>query len=178
MIYFDKDKQAYMYKINNPLCTVTNEQWHEFCLLKLGKDYDISADGIVDLRVTPEYIVEEIIRLKREKKTENNEKLARARTSHTFTVTLQGQECVFDTTKQTQSDLNSAAISASIGQPWVWTTNNRVVLELTSEDVQAVAIAYSQAVNEDISKWSYYDELIDIAETLEQLKEIEINYEN
>lgn len=177
MIYFDTSKNAYTFAIENQLCTVTDEEWNEFCTLKLGKDYDVTSDGIVDLRVTPEYIAEEIIRLKREKKTENDEKLAMARTSHTFTVTLQGQECVFDTNKQTQSDLNSAAISASIGQPWVWTTNNRVVLELTSEDVQAVAIAYSQAVNEDINKWSYYDELIDVAKTLDELNNIEIIYE-
>ena len=177
MIYFDNNKHAYMQEIDNPLCVVEQAEWDKFCLLTLGKDYDVTSDGIVDLRLTPEYIAEEIIRLKREKKTENDGKLAMARTSHTFTVTLQGQECVFDTNKQTQSDLNSAAISASIGQPWVWTTNNRVVLELTSEDVQAVAIAYSQAVNEDINKWSYYDELIDVAKTLDELNNIEIIYE-
>ena len=159
MIYFDMSKNAYTFAIENQLCTVTDEEWNEFCL-----------------RVTPEYIAEEIIRLKREKKTENDEKLAMARTSHTFTVTLQGQECVFDTNKQTQSDLNSAAISASIGQPWIWTTNNRVVLELTSEDVQTVATAYAQAVNEDMQKWAYYDESIELAENIEELDRIEIEY--
>lgn len=120
---------------------------------------------------------EKLLELKKEKHTENQRKLDVARTSHVFTVMLQDKECVFDTKDKTQNDLNSAAISATLGQPWAWTTNNRVTLFLTAEDVQTVATAYAQAVNEDIQKWVYYDELIDVAETLDELNNIEIIYE-
>ena len=176
MIYFDISKNAYTFAIENHLCTVTDEEWNEFCTLKLGKDYDVTSDGIVDLRVTPEYIAEVFARKKQEKHAENQRKLDIARTSHVFTVTLQDKECVFDTKDKTQNDLNSAAISATLGQPWVWTTNNRITLLLTAEDVQTVASAYSQAVNEDIQKWAHYDELIELTTTIEELNNIEIDY--
>lgn len=178
MIYFDKVyKLAHTNEIPNPLCIIKNEVWSEFCFLKLGKDYDITADGIVDLRVTPEYIAEVFARKKQEKHAENQRKLDIARTSHVFTVTLQDQECVFDTKDKTQSDLNSAAISASIGQPWLWTTNNRITLSLTSEDILAVSSAYAQAVNADIAKWTEYETLIEQTQSIEELNNIEIDYE-
>lgn len=165
-----------MQEIDNPLCIVEQAEWDKFCLLTLGKDYDITSDGIIDLRNTPEYIAEVFRNKKQEKHAENQRKLDVARTSHVFTVTLQDNECVFDTKDKTQNDLNSAAISATLGQPWVWTTNNRITLLLTAEDVQTVASAYSQAVNEDIQKWAHYDELIELTTTLEELNNIEIDY--
>ena len=56
MIYFDKKKEAYGYEIENPLCIVEDVVWQEYCLLTLGKDYDINESGIVDLRNTEEYL--------------------------------------------------------------------------------------------------------------------------
>lgn len=122
------------------------------------------------------YNAELLAKSKLQKKAENQQKLDIARTSHSFTVTLQNQECEFDTKDKTQSDLNSAAISASIGQPWLWTTNNRITLSLTSEDILAVSSAYAQAVNGDIAKWTEYEALIEQAQTTEDVQEIEIVY--
>lgn len=56
MIYFDKEKQAYAYEIAEPLCVVSADQWAEFCTLTLGVEYDVTADGIIDLRESEEYI--------------------------------------------------------------------------------------------------------------------------
>lgn len=57
MIYFDINKQANAFEIENPLCVVELEQWQEFSTLTLGKEYDVTADGIIDLRETEEYKV-------------------------------------------------------------------------------------------------------------------------
>ena len=118
----------------------------------------------------------ELAKAKAEKHAQNQRKLDAARTSHEFTVTLQGQTCEFDTKDKTQSDLNSAAISAGAGQPWLWTTNNLVTLSLTSEDIQTVSAAYMQAVNEDIRKWAAFEVQIDAASTLKTLENVDITY--
>ncbi len=110
------------------------------------------------------------------KKAENQQKLDEARTSHTFTVTLQNQECEFDTKDKTQSDLNSAAIASGMGQPWLWTTNNRITLSLTAEDIQIVSAAYMQAVNADIAKWTTFEEQIESATSAQEVENIEIEY--
>ena len=118
----------------------------------------------------------ELAKAKAEKHAQNQRKLDAARTSHEFTVTLQGQTCEFDTKDKTQSDLNSAAISAGAGQPWLWTTNNLVTLSLTSEDIQTVSAAYMQAVNEDIRKWAAFEVKIEAASTLKTLENVDITY--
>ena len=110
------------------------------------------------------------------KQAENQQKLDEARTSHTFTVTLQNQECEFDTRDKTQSDLNSAAIASGMEQPWLWTTNNRITLSLTAEDIQIVSAAYMQAVNADIAKWTDFEEQIENATSAQEVENIEIVY--
>ena len=117
-----------------------------------------------------------LLEAKNKKYEENQKALDKARTSHVFTVTLQNHECEFDTTDKTQADLNSAAISASMGQPWLWTTNNRITLSLTVEDIQIVSLAYMQSVNADIAKWTEFEEQIEQATSLEELNSIVIEY--
>ena len=114
--------------------------------------------------------------VKVQKHNENQIALDKARTSHIFTVTLQNQECEFDTKDKTQSDLNSAAIASGMGQPWLWTTNNRITLSLMAEDIQIVSLAYMQAVNADIAKWTEFEEQIEQAETVEAINAIVIDY--
>ncbi len=120
---------------------------------------------------------EALVELKKQKQQENQKALDVARTSHTFVVTLQNQECEFDTKDKTQSDLNSAAIASGMGQPWLWTTNNRITLSLTAEDIQVVSAAYMQAVNADIAKWTAFEEQIEQAETIAAVENIVIEYE-
>ena len=119
---------------------------------------------------------EALVELKKQKQQENQKALDVARTSHTFVVTLQNQECEFDTKDKTQSDLNSAAIASGMGQPWLWTTNNRITLSLTAEDIQVVSAAYMQAVNADIAKWTAFEEQIEQAETIAAVENISIEY--
>ena len=65
MIYFDNNKQAHGSEIASPLCEVAEDVWSEFSTLTLGKDYDVTSDGIVDLRESAEYKAEQA--LEREK---------------------------------------------------------------------------------------------------------------
>lgn len=127
----------------------------------------------------PQKTYEQLLWEEKNKKHEENQKaLDKARTSHVFTVTLQNHECEFDTTDKTQADLNSAAISASMGQPWLWTTNNRITLSLTTEDIQIVSLAYMQSVNADIAKWTEFEEQIEQAQTVEAINAIVLDYTN
>ena len=125
----------------------------------------------------PQKTYEQLLLEEKNKKYEENQKaLDKARTSHVFTVTLQNQECEFDTTDKTQADLNSAAISASMGQPWLWTTNNRITLSLTTEDIQIISLAYMQSVNADIAKWTEFEEQIEQAQTVDEVNNINLDY--
>ena len=126
-----------------------------------------------------QYLTEDeaLVELKAQKQQENQKALDVARTSHTFVVTLQNQECEFDTKDKTQSDLNSAAIASGMGQPWLWTTNNRITLSRTAEDIQVISAAYMQAVNADIAKWTAFEEQIEQAETIVAVENIVIEYE-
>lgn len=59
MIYFDKNKQAYGQEVGELLCVVEDEDWREFSTLDLGVEYDVTEEGIVDLRQTSEYLAKE-----------------------------------------------------------------------------------------------------------------------
>ena len=148
------------------LCEVgtgTNAEFYQYIGMTEQDVCQSSVDGNWYLsEKCPQKSYEQLLLEEKNKKYEENQKaLDKARTSHVFTVTLQNHECEFDTTDKTQADLNSAAISASMGQPWLWTTNNRISLMLTAEDIQTISATYMTVVNNDIKKWTYFDELIE-----------------
>lgn len=52
MIYFDNNKNAYGFKIDNYICSITDEQWAEYA----GTDkWDIINGVFTDITDTPEY---------------------------------------------------------------------------------------------------------------------------
>ena len=179
MIYFDDLKKAYANKIDNVYGTDTDEKWAEFCTLTLGADYDIKEgeNCIVDLRQTPEYIAEKLAKAKTEKIAETETKLDEKRYNFVLTVTLQDKECVFDTNKKTQDDLQTAAIFTSNGGVYPnWVTNNGITLDLTAEDIRTVFNAIFPLVSPLYTKQLQYIEQIEQAETLEELNAIIIDY--
>ena len=104
------------------LCEVgtgTNAEFYQYIGMTEQDVCQSSVDGNWYLsEKCPQKTYEQLLLEEKNKKYEENQKaLDKARTSHVFTVTLQNQECEFDTTDKTQADLNSAAISASMGQP-------------------------------------------------------------
>lgn len=67
MIYFDENKQAYGFPINDCICVISDETWAEYN----GKDkWDIIDGEFVDITDTPEYQEEQTA--KRQADFENN----------------------------------------------------------------------------------------------------------
>lgn len=176
MIYFDVDKHAYMQKIENPLCAVTDEQWQEFCLLTLGKDFDITADGITDLRATPEYIAEALRVKKAEKQAENTQK-AKLAVENGF-VTFKNAQ--FETNAQTVGDLTATMLilqASGSEEPYIWLSKDDKVIELSVDDFGTLGGLIAEFKNTVWNeKYIAYKTAIEQAETLTELEDIEIEY--
>ena len=176
MIYFDNNKHAYMQEIDNPLCVVEQAEWDKFCLLTLGKDYDVTSDGIVDLRVTPEYIAEVFNQKKQEKQAENTQKAKQAVENGYVTF----KNAQFETNAQTVGDLTATMLmlQASGIETYSWLSKDDKVVELSVEDFSTLGgliAEYKNAVWNE--KYIAYKMAIENAETLEELNNIEIIYE-
>lgn len=114
---------------------------------------------------------------KADKYTENDTKASEARYGKEFTLTIQEQECVFDTTQTTQTDLLTAFAVCSTGATYDgWITNNGVELDLTLEDVALVSATFKEKSNV-YGKWNEYKQAIDNAETIADVEGININYD-
>lgn len=116
--------------------------------------------------------------LKEDKIIENDIKANKYRYNQEFTVTVQEQECIFDTKEKTQNDLNTATnFCLATGRTYDnWTTNNGVVLNLTLEDINIIFEEF-KAKADVYTKWLEYDTAIKKAKTIEQLEKIDISYD-
>lgn len=113
---------------------------------------------------------------KKNKYSENDEKAKDARYNQEFTITVQEQECVFDTSAQTQADLLTAFAVCSTGETYDgWVTNNGVELDLTLEDVALISNTFKELSNV-YGKWNQFKELIDAAQTVADVQAIDIDY--
>ena len=175
MIYFDTSKNAYTFTIENQLCTVTDEEWNEFCTLKLGKDYDVTSNGIVDLRVTPEYIAEVFNQKKQEKHIENTQKAKQAVENGYVTF----KNAQFETNAQTVGDLTATMLmlQASGIETYSWLSKDDKVVELTVEDFSTLGGLIAEFKNAVWNeKYIAFKNQIEQAKTLTELEEIEIEY--
>ena len=138
---------------------------------KYSYEYYIYKNG--QIKENPDYI--NIV--KTDKYAENDQKANEARYGREFTITIQEQECVFDTTQTTQTDLLTAFAVCSTGATYDgWVTNNGVELDLTFEDVALISQTF-KAESDVYHQWNEYKTAIDNAETIEDVEEIEINYD-
>ena len=136
---------------------------------------EIIVDG--EPIINPDYENEHLEEVRALKLKEAETKCSEKRYNQTFTVELQEQECEFDTTEQTQSDLQTAAIVTSSGSTYDnWVTNNGVVLNLTTEDVQAVFVQFFSLVSPLYTKQLEYVQEINACTTAEEVDAIIINY--
>jgi hypothetical protein len=55
MIYFDKDKKAFGFEIQNPICVIDDLVWAQHAGSDNPKSWDIVNNTFVDLRETEEY---------------------------------------------------------------------------------------------------------------------------
>lgn len=124
----------------------------------------------------PKYNKEQLEKAKAEKYLENDKKASQARYSKEFTITLQEQECVFDTSQTTQTDLLTAFAVCSSGATYDgWVTNNGVELNLTLEDVALISQTF-KAESDVYHQWNEYKSAIDSASTIEDVESIDIVY--
>ena len=136
---------------------------------------EIIVDG--EPVINPDYEREHFEQVRALKLKETETKCTEKRYSQTFTVELQEQECEFDTTEQTQSDLQTAAIVTSSGGTYDnWVTNNGVVLNLTMQDVQTVFAQFFLLVSPLYTKQLEYVQQINACTTAEEVETIVINY--
>lgn len=136
---------------------------------------EIIVDG--EPVINPDYEQEHFEQVKALKLKEAETKCAEKRYNQTFTAELQEKICEFDTTEQTQSDLQTAAIVTSTGGTYDnWVTNNGVVLNLTMQDVQTVFAQFFLLVSPLYTKQLEYIQEINACETAEEIETIVINY--
>lgn len=220
-IYFDESKQAYAQPIDDYICKIPLEQWKEFCLLTLGKEYDIIDGDFVDLRQTPEYIAEKFTQAQELKHAENT-RLAKLAVENGY-VTF--KEAKFETNAQTVGDLTATMLmlqaqsshsentvilsgsEVSIGHSedssisslknpieeqadslpavqndnitYTWLSKDDKAVELTLEDFITLGNLIAECKNTIWSnKYLSFKTAIEQAQTLEELENIEINYNN
>lgn len=120
---------------------------------------------------------EKVNRAKSFKLEENKRKLQEKRYGQTFSVIIQEQECIFDTSEETQRDLQTAALVTSIGLTYDgWATNNGITLNLTNQDIQTVFSLFYQLVSPLYQKDLEYKDLIENSQTVNEVENIEIIY--
>lgn len=121
--------------------------------------------------------LENVQKAKTFKLEENKQKLKEKRYGQTFSVTIQEQECVFDTSEETQRDLQTAALVTATGLTYDgWATNNGITLNLTNQDIQTVFSLFYQLVSPLYQKDLKYKELIENAQTIRELENITLIY--
>ena len=118
-----------------------------------------------------------LLTAKQEKYMENNTKAKEARYNQEFTITIQEQECLFDTTEETQRDLLTATnYCMATGEAYEgWITNNGVELNLTLEDIVLISTTFKELSNV-YPIWKEYKDMINEATTVEEVDAITIDY--
>lgn len=126
----------------------------------------------------PHYTEQEKFEIaKADKYSENDTKASEARYGKEFTITIQEQECVFDTKPTTQADLLTAFAVCSTGSTYDgWVTNNGVELDLTLEDVALISATF-KSESDVYHQWNEYKQAIDNAKSIKEIERIIINYD-
>lgn len=155
-----------------------SDEYYQSIGMKLRDVEQSEIDGCYYLKnKCPHYTDAEKFEIaKSDKYAENDRKASESRYGKEFTVTVQNQDCVFDTKQTTQADLLTAfAVCSSGGTYDGWVTNNGVELDLTLEDVALISQVF-KAESDVYHQWNEYKQAIDEAETLEEVNNIIIDY--
>ena len=174
MIYFDSEKNAYGYEIQNPICTIEDSLWAEYA----GTDkWDIIDGVFTDITNTPEYIAKHL----------EEAKLAK------YNEALQGAKEYIDNEAVYQFDENNSieATDGNIGkmtanafglaqgaiESVTWTSKEDNVLVLNAEDVARILLGLGavQAAIWNVKFVAYKNAIIS-ASTIEEVEAIDIDY--
>lgn len=143
-------------------------------------EYAENPDNITEIIVYDETQEQadarELEQAKLAKYQENDAKADEKRYNQEFTITIQDQDCTFDTSSKTQADLLTAFAVCSSGETYEgWVTNNGIELDLTLEDVALISGTFKELSNV-YPKWNEYKKQIDDATTASEVNSIVINY--
>ena len=182
LIYFDSNKQAYTYPVENYIATVEKDVWLTIIPNgELGIDYDIINGTFVDLRQTEEGNKRQVEKKRKEKNEENDLKVHLC-LEKTFEVEVSDHnvKCTFVYNKDTKDDLNSSALGFITGtiSKKQWTDEDGNTVFLTQEDVANVLLIFNAFGNAVWDKWGIYKKQIEEAATISDLENIEITYDN
>ena len=176
LVYFDKNKKSYQQPIDKPFATDDLEKWlNEFCTLKLGIDYDVDENGIIDLRQTPEYKQKELEKAKSDKHAENTAK-AKLAIENGY---VEYKDAEFETNAQTVGDLTATMLLMQAGgiESYTWLSKDDKEVELTVEDFGILGgLIADFKGNIWQNKYLYFKNLIAAAQTAEDVRAIDINY--
>lgn len=141
--------------------------------------YHTEVEVIKVLVLNPEWSQIQFKKLKKQK-TEENETEVYQVLPKVFKIKV-GQEqteCHFIYNKDTQDDLNSAAIGFLSGEieQKQWTDEQGITVQLSAEDVQTIFMTFRSVVDAIWEKWGSYKQAINSAKTLAELQEISIDY--
>src|SRR5574344_1585980 len=173
-IYCDKNKQAYGFEILNPNATIDDDTWAKYANTD---KWDIVNGKFKDITNTQSYIKAHLKESISAKLEENDKKADEKRYNQTFTLTIQKKECLFDTSAKTNSDIQTATLYILAGNETYdgWISNNGIVLNLTKDDVVAIASKIRELANVYPTWKKYYDK-INSCTTIEEVNAIEIEY--
>lgn len=165
---------------NNKIKFYTEKPLNQI-LYNLDKIEETNEEYVLDgdeyIIKTQEHTAKQLQQAKIKKYLENDEKGEYAREHQNFTITLDNITLSFDTSRKTQQDLQTAQSFLSVGVPvYEWFDNNGTKFEFTDvNQIIQVSTAFIQKANIYL-KWSYFKLLIDNAETIEEVENIEIDY--
>lgn len=179
MIYFNSDKIAHTFLIENPLCVIEDSLWNEFQFLTLGKDYDIINGKFKDLRNSKFNKKERFESAKSNKYLENTNK-ANEYLKHTFVINVGKDKtpCHFIYDEKTERNLNSSALGFITEQytEKQWTDEEGLTVFITAEDVATVLLTFNEFANAVWDKWGKYKQQIDEATKIEDIEKITIDF--
>lgn len=181
------DYRKNFYKVDNDLnvseiTTIGEQEGFIIVPLEIGEDikehkdwYKIIDDQVVK-KSDEEIMVQELLKAKRAKHLENDNKAEIARENQYFTITIQNKKCTFQTTRKTQQDLSTAKDFIQLTeQPYQWFSDNNEEVYLTLEDVINISTLFIQKAN-IYPTWSDYETAIEEAQTAEEVESIVIDY--
>lgn len=173
MIYFNNKKQAYAYEIPKYIATVEDNVWAEYA----GTDkWDIIDGVFTDITDTPEYIAKHLAEAKEAKYKEALQKA----NEYQQNGSVEYKNCVFemsDSNRKNLSDTEEALkLMGETETTWLDKDDNYIVL--TIEDIQYIRLNLILATIQQlwIVKYPHYKQLIEQAETIEEVEAIVIDY--
>lgn len=171
MIYFDKNKQAYGFEIENPLAILDDNTWGKYA----GTDkWDIINGIFVDITTTPEYIAKELEKAKNLKIEENTKKRDERLRSG-----VEYKGVMFDS--DTDSKVNiMGAISTLPDEAIVgWNSMDNQTITLTKAELAELGgllVKLTSVIWGEGGLNIQYLKAINSAKNLQELESIKINY--